>query len=139
MKLKPAFMVMILAFAVRSAEPERFEALCPNCNTHIQNAIPISIKTNRFEPMMMGAGGYTNLIVDVQLQCPKCQQTNSFESEIMTHKPRARHLLRPPLPLRENPPPIPLLSTNPSPTVVTVKVPAGFELQIVPTVHTNNP
>lgn len=130
------FIFAVFAAGQIERAPEQFEALCPNCNFHIQRTPALSIKTNRFEPIMMGSGGYTNVIIDVQLPCPNCHQTNTFESEIMTHKPRARHILRPPLPLPEQPS-ISLPSTNDSPTLVSVKVPPGFEVHIVPIVSTN--
>jgi hypothetical protein len=114
-----------------AGEPEQFEALCSTCNFHIENAPALTIKTNRLDPIMMGQGGYTNAIIDVTLACPRCHSTNLYESEIMTHRPRARHILHPPLPLKESPPAIPMTITNDP--IVHLRVPPGFEVRLVPT------
>lgn len=114
---------------------EQFEALCSTCNFHIENAPALTIKTNRLDPIMMGQGGYTNAIIDVTLACPRCHSTNLYESEIMTHRPRARHILHPPLPLKELPPAIPALTNDP---IVHLRVPPGFEVRLVPITTTNN-
>jgi hypothetical protein len=110
---------------------EQFEALCSTCNFHIENAPALTIKTNRLDPIMMGQGGYTNAIIDVTLACPRCHTTNVYESQIMMHRPTARHILHPPLPLKESPPTIPMTLTNEP--IVHLRVPPGFEVRLVPT------
>jgi hypothetical protein len=129
--MKLCFLLTLLVCVALCAEPEQFEALCSTCNFHIENAPALTIKTNRLDPIMMGQGGYTNAIIDVTLACPRCHSTNLYESEIMTHRPRARHILHPPLPLKESPPAIPMTITNDP--IVHLRVPPGFEVRLVPT------
>ncbi len=125
---------MLLVSQVRCAEPEQFEAVCSTCNYHIQHATPINIVTNRVDPVMGGNGGYSNAVLTVTLVCPN-NHTNDYGSQMMIRRPWATHVLRPALPRPEQPPAIPLTITNE--TIVTVRVPAGFEVRIVPTVNTN--
>jgi hypothetical protein len=120
------------------ATAELFNALCQNpaCRLEIVEQPAIVIHTNSLAHVATTANGWTNVFATVSLLCTNCGQTNLFDTDFLIHRPRATHVVKPPLPKRPVPPAIPMTLTNDP--IVHLRVPPGFEVRMVPTTITNN-
>lgn len=116
----------------------RFSAVCENtnCARPIIEAPALTIKTNAVQPVATG-NGLTNFYLTVSLLCTNCHETNLFDSDVILHRPRATAIFRPAMPHRQAPAIPSLPATNEAGRVVTVKIPDGFELRVVPSMNTN--